>query len=92
MQSSFPVRFCKQRRNHKFGNKERDRCKDDYREKEVAPTKTFHTGEIRLEEDYLDEEDDYIEKEEVSKPIFNTGEIHLEEDYLDEDVDDYKEK
>ena len=36
---------------------------DDYREKEVAPSKTFHTGEIHLEEDYLDDDvDDYQEK------------------------------
>ncbi len=66
---------------------------DDYREKEIAPTKTFHTGEIVLEEDYLDEEDDYAEEvKETPAKTFHTGEIRLEEDYLDEDVDDYKEK
>ena len=66
---------------------------DDYREKEIAPTKTFHTGEIVLEEDYLDEEDDYVEEvKEIPAKTFHTGEIVLEEDYLDEDIDDYKEK
>ena len=40
-----------------------DDDKDDYREKEVQPGKTFHTGEIHLEEDYLDEDvDDYQER------------------------------
>ena len=71
---------------------------DDYREKEIAPTKTFHTGEIVLEEDYLDEEDDYVEEvKETPAKTFHTGEIvleedYLDEDYLDEDIDDYKEK
>ena len=33
------------------------------REKEVVEAKTFHTGEIHLEEDYLDDDvDDYVEK------------------------------